>query len=402
MIHLPVSGIDMAWWPLVWIGFTVGVVGGYFGIGAAWLVTPGLNIFGFPMIYAVGTDMTHIVGKSIVATFRHWRFGHVSAVIALIMLLGTFSGVEAGAQLLRYLTEKGMAGTVVRVIYMIILAFLFFYMLFDYLRARRIEIRTGKTVGDVVGTGISKWLHEATAFLPPIVRCRNTGMTMSAWFIVFIALVTGFIAGILGIGGGLVRVPAMIYLMGLPTKVAVGTDLFEVMFSGAYGCFTYSVKGGVELVAAVLMLLGAAVGAQFGTICTKYVYGIFIRLLFSITCLFAFVAVLLKQLGRGYERLYEKGIQAVLLKAGYTKAQLSGLMLKQDVMQYYMVEVAKRPDWFEAWKVNMVYTKVGTAFVLGAATLLTVVILFQLVQGVIRERRAKLAPEAHARAGATR
>jgi len=400
MIHLPVSGIDMAWWPLVLIGFTVGVVGGYFGIGAAWLITPGLNIFGFPMIYAVGTDMTHVVGKSIVATFRHWRFGHVSAVIALIMLIGTFSGVEAGAQVVRYLTAKGLAGTVVRSVYMVILAFLFFYMLYDYLRARRIEIATGKKVGDIVGTGISKWLHEATAFLPPIVRCRNTGMLMSAWFIVFIALITGFIAGFLGIGGGLVRVPAMVYLLGLPTKVAVGTDLFEVMFSGAYGCFTYSVKGGVELVAAVIMILGAAVGAQFGTICTKYVHGIFIRLLFSITCLFAFVATLLKQLSRPYERVYETGIQKVLEQAGFTKAQFSGLMLKQDVMQYYMVEVAKRPDWYEAWKTAMVYTKVGSAFILTAASFICLVILVQLVRGVVAERRAKLALEA--RAGATR
>jgi uncharacterized membrane protein YfcA len=398
MIHLPASGIDMAWWPLLLIGFTVGVVGGYFGIGGAWLVTPALNIFGFPMIYAVGTDMTHIVGKSIVATFRHWKFGHVSAVIAFTMLLGTFSGVEIGAQVVYYLTQKGLAGTTIRIVYMCILAFLCFYMFYDYLRARRIEITTGKKVGDVVGTSVSRWLHEATATLPPILRCRNTGMVMSFWFIVFIALFTGFVAGFLGIGGGLVRVPAMVYLMGLPTKVAVGTDLFEVMFSGAYGCFTYSLKGGVELVAAVIMLLGAAVGAQFGTICTKYVHGIFIRLLFSITCAFAFVAVLLKQLARGYERVYEKGIEAVLLKAGYTKAQLTGLMLKQDVMQHYMVEVAKRPDWFEAWKMAAAYTKAGGVFVLTAASLLTGVILFQLVRGVIQERRAKLALEAQARA----
>lgn len=400
MVHLPTSGIDMAWWPLLLIGFTVGVIGGYFGIGGAWLVTPGLNIFGFPMIYAVGTDMTHVVGKSIVATFRHWRFGHVSAVIALIMLIGTFSGVEIGAQVVRGLTRMGLAGPVIRYVYMVILFFLFLYMLWDYLRARRIEVTTGKKVGDVVGTGISRWLHEATASLPPIVRCRNTGMLMSAWFIVFVALVTGFIAGFLGIGGGLVRVPAMVYLLGLPTKVAVGTDLFEVMFSGAYGCFTYSLKGGVELVAAAIMLLGAAVGAQFGTICTKYVHGIFIRLLFSITCLFAFVATLLKQLSSSYVRVYEKGIQKVLEQAGFTKAQFSGLMLKQDVMQYYMVEVAKRPDWYQAWLTANAYTKVGAAFILSAASLVCLVILVQLARGVAAERRAKRALEA--RAGATR
>jgi uncharacterized membrane protein YfcA len=104
------------------------------------------------------------------------------------------------------------------------------------------------------------------------------------------------VAAVLGVGGGFIRMPALIYLLGCPTLVAVGTDLFEVMITGAYGGFTYGIKGRVDLVAAMWMLLGAAVGAQLGTIAVKYVRGYFIRLLFAITIYLACLSVLLKQL----------------------------------------------------------------------------------------------------------
>jgi len=104
------------------------------------------------------------------------------------------------------------------------------------------------------------------------------------------------VASVLGVGGGFIRMPALIYLVGCPTLVAVGTDLFEVMITGAYGAFTYGVKGRVDLLAAMWMLLGAAVGAQLGTIAVKYVRGYSIRLLFAVTIFLACASVLLKQL----------------------------------------------------------------------------------------------------------
>ena len=111
-----------------------------------------------------------------------------------------------------------------------------------------------------------------------------------------VGLTTGVVAAVLGVGGGFIRMPALIYLIGCPTAVAVGTDLFEVMITGAYGAFTYGVKGRVDLVAAMWMLLGASVGAQLGTVAVKYVTGYSIRLLFAITIFIACASVLLKQL----------------------------------------------------------------------------------------------------------
>jgi len=112
---------------------------------------------------------------------------------------------------------------------------------------------------------------------------------------VLVGLTTGVVASVLGVGGGFIRMPALIYLVGCPTVVAVGTDLFEVMITGAYGAFTYGVKGRVDLLAAMWMLLGAAIGAQLGTVAVKYVRGYSIRLLFALTIFIACGSVILKQ-----------------------------------------------------------------------------------------------------------
>jgi uncharacterized membrane protein YfcA len=388
---MPLSGVDMMWWPLLLIGFTVGVVGGYFGLGGAWLVTPALNIFGFPMIYAVATDMAHVAGKSIVSSFRHWKFGHVSAVIAIFMLIGTFSGVEVGAQALMWLNKKGLAGPVVRYIYMVLLFCMFFFMLREYLSARKIEKETGREVKDIVGNKFSRWINDVLKDIPPTFYCKVTRMRFSLWSCVFVGVVCGFVAGILGIGGGLLRVPSLIYLLGMPTKVAVGTDLFEVMFSGAYGGFTYGVKGMVELIAACIMLLGAAIGAQFGTVCTKYVYGITIRLVYSIACFFAFCSVVLKQVAWFYTQSYEKAVVKLMAadKISGAKAKIiTGSITPEgkQTMHHYIMDVAKKPEWWSDYQMNILFTNIGGVVVLTAACGITAFILYLLVKGIMKER----------------
>jgi len=132
--------------------------------------------------------------------------------------------------------------------------------------------------------------------IPPMVHFEASGITCSLWLPVLVGLTTGIVASVLGVGGGFIRMPALIYLVGCPTVVAVGTDLFEVMITGAYGAFTYGVKGRVDLLAAMWMLLGAAIGAQLGTVAVKYVRGYSIRLLFALTIFIACGSVVLKQL----------------------------------------------------------------------------------------------------------
>ena len=129
-----------------------------------------------------------------------------------------------------------------------------------------------------------------------MIHFKASGITCSLWLPVLVGLTTGVVASVLGVGGGFIRMPALIYLVGCPTVVAVGTDLFEVMITGAYGAFTYGVKGRVDLLAAMWMLLGAAIGAQMGTVAVKYVRGYSIRLLFAVTIFIACASVVMKQL----------------------------------------------------------------------------------------------------------
>jgi len=296
-VVLPVAGLKFNVLLLLLIGFTVGVCGGFFGIGGAWIVTPALNIFGFPMPYAIGTDLAHMGGKSIVSTIRHGKFGNVDVRLAVSMIVGTTVGMELGAKLVMALERAGMAESVIRKLYVAFLALIGSYVLYDYISHTRREKKAARAPEGAkppVGSTLAQRLQRIR--VPPMIHFPASNITCSLWLPVLIGFVTGVVAAVLGVGGGFIRMPALIYLMGCPTLVAVGTDLFEVMITGAYGAFTYGIKGRVDLIAAMWMLAGAAVGAQMGTIAVKYVRGYAIRLLFAVTIFVACASVLAKQL----------------------------------------------------------------------------------------------------------
>lgn len=297
MMHMPISGVDI-WWPgLVLIGFSVGVIGGFFGMGGAWMVTPGLNILGFPMAFAIGTDVAHMAGKSMISTMRHSKFGNVDYKMGFVMVLGTFLGIEVGAQLVMYLEKIGQVSTVVRWVYVVVLFLIAFMVFYDYYKAT-IGAKKTKTdnpahPGTGGGLNFAPALHKIN--IPPMMDFKVSGIHCSLWLPIFVSFLTGVLAGFLGIGGGLIRMPSLVYFVGLPTHVAVGTDLFEVMISGLYGAFTYSLKGRIEMVAVFVMLCGAAIGAQIGTVATKYAKGYGIRILFGCAVVACMISVILKQ-----------------------------------------------------------------------------------------------------------
>jgi uncharacterized membrane protein YfcA len=274
----------------------VGVIGGFFGMGGAWMVTPGLNILGFPMAFAIGTDIAHMAGKSLISTMRHGKFGNVDYKLGCIMIVGTVAGFEVGAQMIMWLEKLGAVDRVVRWLYLVLLA-LIAWMVFHDVAVKRKKEREARMAGrevDKLATGIEwhKTFHKIK--IPPMVHLTTAGIYCSAWLPIGVSFFTGWLAGILGIGGGLIRMPALIYLVGCPTHVAVGTDLFEVMISGLYGAGTYTYKGRTELVAAIIMLVGASIGAQIGSVATKYIKGYGIRIAFGLAVVGCFVSVLLK------------------------------------------------------------------------------------------------------------
>ncbi len=297
-IYLPVAGIEFNVLLLVLIGFCVGVLGGFFGVGGAWIVTPALNIFGFHMSYAIGTDLAHIFGKSIVATKKHSKMGNVDWKLGLISIGASVLGVEGGSQVIMILEKVGNVGSIVRWSYIILLLGLSIFMLYDYFVVRPAE---NKAVSKEVGGApkkkkvrLSQRLHKIK--IPPMISFPASGIeSVSLWIVLAIFFVTGFLSGFMGVGGGFIRMPALVYLIGCPTAIAVGTDLMSVLFSGAYGCLTYALKGRVEILAAFFMLLGASIGAQLGVTAVKYIRGYGIRLLFAIMIAFAGISVVIEQ-----------------------------------------------------------------------------------------------------------
>jgi hypothetical protein len=294
-VYLPIAELHFNLLILIAIGFSVGVLGGFFGVGGAWVVTPALNIFGFPMAYAIGTDLAHIFGKSIVATAKHRKMGNVDVKLGLISIVGSVIGLEIGAQNVMWLTRIGLAGPVVRYTYMFLLFGLGIYMLYDYATKDKRAAAQAAKVAAATRAGIAPEPRKGWN-LPPMMHFPTSGITISFWTVTGVFLFTGWLSGFLGVGGGFIRMPALIYLIGCPTAVAVGTDLFSVLFAGAYGCFTYGVKGAVDVTAAVFMLIGASIGAQIGVTAVKYIRGYGIRLLFAIMIILAGASVVLKQL----------------------------------------------------------------------------------------------------------
>jgi hypothetical protein len=305
-VLMPIAGVKIFWPGLIILGVGVGVIGGFFGMGGAWMVTPGLNILGFPMAFAIGTDIAHMAGKSLISTMRHGKFGNVDYKLGLIMLVGTVVGFEVGAQMIMWLERIGLVGPVVRWMYLVLLALIAWMVFADVAKKKRKEreaIAAGREV-DKLATGIEwhKTLHKIN--IPPMVHFPAAQLTCSAWLPILVSFFTGWLAGILGIGGGLIRMPALIYLVGCPTHVAVGTDLFEVMISGLYGAASYTFKGRTELVAAIIMLVGAAIGAQVGSVATKYIKGYGIRIVFGWAVIGCFISVLLKLIPTYIPELY--------------------------------------------------------------------------------------------------
>ena len=387
VVYLPISGTEVNGYALILLGFTVGVIGGFFGVGGAFMVTPALNVFGFPMAYAIGTDMAHIAGKSIVSTFKHRKFGNVDMKLALLMIIGTVVGIELGATLILWLEKVGQIGPIVRVTYMVLLFGLGGFMLYEYLTGlrRAVQHAAQDAQGDAGKPRLALWMQSIK--LRPVVYLEVSGFHISVWVIIGMGVFTGFLAGFLGVGGGFIRMPALMYIIGAPTKVAVGTDLFEVMVTGAYGAFSYALKGRVELMAAMIMLIGAAMGAQLGATATLYARGTIIRFYFAITMLAGGLSVVFKHLAEGHKDVYRAALNA-------WARQTSGLTDRMELGLWLQNNKPAVKDWFasqpdalqQALAAEKLWSSSSGFLMLGSACALSAVIIFWLVRGVLRER----------------
>ncbi len=308
-----ISGTHIPPLYLMGIGFVVGILGGFFGVGGSFLAGPALFAAGMPMNFVVGTDLTHIVGKSIVAAKKHRALGNVDIKLGMIMVAGTIAGVEAGAQVIEYLKRRADVDIVVAVGFIFVLLSISAFIGWEswqtlkmlskrgtrksiaagaalkkdaplpprlprYLKPNRGETDQVKEDKSVLAY-IPKQIHRF--HLPPMISLPVSGIEqISLWMILGVSFVGGVFSGFLGGGAGYIRMPALVYLLGVPTHVAVGTDLFEIVISASYGTLTHAIKGNVDIMVALVMHTGAAIGAQIGATLTQYFHGTRIRLAF--------------------------------------------------------------------------------------------------------------------------
>lgn len=296
-MYFPVTDIVVNPIFLAGVGFLVGLLGGFFGVGGGFLAGPMMFLVGVPMNFVVGTDLAHMTGKSIVAARRHRVLGHVDIKLGLLMVAGTVPGVEVGARIIEALEGTGAIDQVVGGIYIVILLAIGVFTAWESVRALQL-VRTEQMDA-----------REALAFqgaarrargvrIPPMISLPESGIeAISLWVILAVSFLTGLLAGVLGVGGGFIRMPMLIYLVGVPTHVAVGTDLFEIVISAGFGTVTHALKGNVDILMALVMQTGAVVGAQIGAVSTRYFAGPRIRLLFSALPFIGAILTILKLVG---------------------------------------------------------------------------------------------------------
>ena len=287
-MFFPISGAHISPIYLAIVGFLIGILGGFFGVGGSFIAGPALRAVGLDWNFAVGTDLAHIVGKSVVAAKRHRALGNVDLRLGLIMAVGTIGGAECGAQLIQMLKRAGNVNLVVSIVSIAVYLSISTFMIWESRKTLRMQSRK-------VGAGTIKGAtanRDQSAFKPttraiqrlkiwPMVALPTSGIkAISIWIILLVAFVGGVFSGFLGGGAGYIRMPSMVYVLGIPTHLAVGTDLFEIIISASYGTFTHAVKGNVDILIALVMHTGAAIGAQIGAISTQYFTGPKIRLAF--------------------------------------------------------------------------------------------------------------------------
>jgi uncharacterized membrane protein YfcA len=289
MFDFTVAGHVVPIFLLVLTGFTVGVVGGFIGVGGGYMVTPALIVFGFPGYIASGTDACHIAGKAVISSIRHRQLGNIDWTIALGMVGGTMLGVELGVRLLVYTKNIGLSSVVLLAASVAVMLGLFIYTQLETQKSHKkldADRAAGKEIGREVKVSTLPLYFQKIPIMP-IIKAKKARLVISMWVIVIVGMFTGILAGFLGVGGGFIRVPAMVYVIGTTSHLAVGTDLVEIVVSGGYGALRQSMEGNVDFMAVFFMIIGAMMGAQFGSLATSFVRGPAIRYILSYSLILA-------------------------------------------------------------------------------------------------------------------
>ncbi|MBM2575784.1 sulfite exporter TauE/SafE family protein [Jannaschia sp. Os4] len=259
-IYLPIAEVSVNAFLLLGLGGMVGVLSGMFGVGGGFLMTPLLFMIGIPPAVAVATEANQIVASSFSGVLAHLRRKTVDLRMGTVLLVGGLVGAAAGVQVFAWLREAGQVDLLVKLAYVLFLGVIGGLMFVESLNAIRRARQKGpapRTVRRQRG-----WVHA----LPLKMKFRTSGLYISVIPPLLVGLLVGVLAAIMGVGGGFIMVPAMIYLLGMPTKVVVGTSLFQIIFVTGFATLLHATTNyTVDMLLALLLLVGGVVGAQVGT-----------------------------------------------------------------------------------------------------------------------------------------
>jgi uncharacterized protein len=255
-IYLPIAGVSENVLVLLAMGGLVGFLSGMFGVGGGWLMTPLLIFIGVPPIFAVAASANQLVGASVAGTLAQWRRGNIDLVMALVLLVGGVIGSIIGVWVFSLLRQIGQAELAISIAYVVMLGGLGAFMFTESVRAmlfRPAAVRRKLHQHN--------WLHG----LPFKMRFRRSKLYISAIVPVAIGFAGGFLSAVMGVGGGFLMVPAMIYLLDMPVALVPGTSLFQIIFVAASVTILQAYENGtVDIVLALVLVIGGVVGVRFG------------------------------------------------------------------------------------------------------------------------------------------
>lgn len=269
---------------LILTGAATGILSAFFGVGGGWVVTPVLNFLGMPMANAVGTGLLFIFGTSLYSSWRHRRQGHVAGRAGVVIALSMALGIWGGKQLVLYLEQLGRADSMIRGVYLLFLGVVGVYM------TRRGLAQPLPTPVTTPGPSLFHRLRGG-----PMLNVRGMEQPVPLWPMCVTGIFAGLLSGLLGVGGGIVIFPVLVYLAGMPTVMAVGTSLLAICLAAPMGVAGYALAQKVEFDVAAFLVTGAVFGAAFGVYATTRVKSRILELLYGLSMLAGAGSVLLMQ-----------------------------------------------------------------------------------------------------------
>ncbi|GMR03340.1 MAG: sulfite exporter TauE/SafE family protein [Thermodesulfovibrionia bacterium] len=277
-LYLPVALTSINILIPIGLGLAVGLLSGLFGVGGGFLLTPLLIMIGIPPTVAAATDSNQIVAASTSGTYAHWRMGNVDFKMGLYLLAGGFAGGLLGVQFIKILRLMGNADFVIKITYVLMLGIVGTYMFIESLSS--IKKKNSEEIQKETK------LSNALKSLPLQTHFKKSGVTHSALLPILFGGLVGILAAIMGVGGGFLLVPVMLYVLKMPMHVVVGTSLFQILFLSIEVTFLQAYTNHtVDFVLAVLLLLGSTIGAQIGTSLGRKLQGDQLRILLAIIVL---------------------------------------------------------------------------------------------------------------------